>query len=193
MARQEAERERQRARELEEEINKLRQVSQPKPEPLEQEPQPSQFQDAFEYAKALAEWSTEKALREREQQEYQRKVAEEQARVTQSWVQKQNAMKADLPDYEEKVAQLEIPVAPEIREAIMTSDIGPKVLYHLADNVEFAQKLAEMPVAKALREIGKLEAKLEVKAEEIVKTVATKSKAPAPINPLKAEIGRAHV
>ena len=186
MARQEAERERQRARELEEEIGKLRQATKPKAEPLEQEPQPAQFQDAFEYAKALAEWSTEKALRERDQQEYQRKVAEEESRVKQSWIQKQNAVKADIPDYDEKVADLQIEVAPEIHEAIMTSDAGPKVLYHLANNVEFTEKLAQMPVSKALREIGKLEAKFEDKAEEPVKTVATKSKAPAPINPLKA-------
>ena len=186
MARQEAERERQRARELEDELGKLRQASKPKAEPLEQEPQPAQFQDAFEYAKALAEWSTEKALRERDQQEYQRKVAEEESRVKQSWIQKQNAVKADIPDYDEKVADLQIEVAPEIHEAIMTSDAGPKVLYHLANNVEFTEKLAQMPVSKALREIGKLEAKFEDKAEEPVKTVATKSKAPAPINPLKA-------
>lgn len=151
------------------------------------EPQPSQFEDAFEYAKALAEYSAEKALRDRDEQEVRRKQAEEQAKVQESWVKRLNEAKAELPDFEDMVASSDVAVSDAIRDAIFESDVGPKILYHLAENPDEAKKLAEMSQAKALREIGKLEARLEVKkAEPEVRTVAAKSNAPAPISPIRA-------
>ena len=42
------------------------------------EPQPDQFSDMFEYAKALAEYTADRRLMERDQQEVQRKAAAEQ-------------------------------------------------------------------------------------------------------------------
>jgi hypothetical protein len=66
----------------------------------------------------------------------------------------------------------------------MDSDVGPQVLYYLAENPEFATQLQEMSTIKALREIGKLEARFEKKEPE-KKTAATKTRAPAPINPIK--------
>ncbi len=56
---------------------------------------------------------------------------------------------------------------------------------------EEAERFQALPVAKALREIGKLEArfeKQEAAQEEAVrsKPVVQKSKAPAPLSPIKA-------
>lgn len=157
------------------------------------EPQPSQFQDAFEYAKALAEYSAEKALRDRDRQDAERKATEERNKVVQTWSQRVEQVKAELPDFEEMVQSADVEVNADVRDAIIESDVGPKILYHLAENLEFARSLAAMPTAKALREIGKLEARFEsVKPDESApqsKPVAVKSKAPAPISPLKATSG----
>jgi hypothetical protein len=82
-------------------------------------------------------------------------------------------------------------VSDDIRDSILESDVGPRILYHLAEDLEYAQKLAQMPTRKALIEIGKLEKlyeKGEVKQEPVVK-----SKAPAPIRPLKAAGGVADI
>ena len=71
----------------------------------------------------------------------------------------------------------------------MESDVGPQLLYHLASDEDFAKELTEMPVVKALKEIGNLEAQFEAKeekpskAEKKKKTVSS-SKAPEPIRPL---------
>ena len=187
-ARDEARREREARESLEARLKELEAKVTPAPAvDANAEPQPSQFDDAFEYAKALAEYSAEKALRDRDEQEVRRKQAEEQVKVQESWVKRLNEAKAELPDFEDMVASSDVAVSDAIRDAIFESDVGPKILYHLAENPDEAKKLAEMSQAKALREIGKLEARLETKkAEPEVRTVAAKSNAPAPISPIRA-------
>ena len=84
------------------------------------------------------------------------------------------------------VASSDVVVGDHIRDAILESDVGPKILYHLAENPEIAEKLSSLSTASALREIGKLEARFEKVEAPAAKAVSV-SKAPAPIAPLKAK------
>lgn len=160
--------------------------------PIGREPSPEQFDDAFEYAKALAEWSAEKALYDRDQQEANRKIEEQRQKVLKTWSEKLEKAKPALADFDEVVASTSVVVADEVRDAIIESDVGPEILYHLASlDGEEAERFQALPVSKALREIGKLEARFEKQeaAEETAvrsKPVVQKSKAPAPLSPLKA-------
>ena len=190
-ARKEAQREREAREALEARLQALEQSNQPQKasaEP-EDEPQPHQFSDAFEYAKALAEFTAEKALRERDRQEAERKSNEERQKVLTEWSKRVEAAKAELPDFDDMVASSDVVVTDPIRDAILESDVGPQILYHLAENPEIAEKLATASVASALRQLGKLEAKLEKAVEEQSekpsKPVAKKSNAPEPIKPLR--------
>ena len=154
------------------------------------EPQPDQFSDMFEYAKALAEYTADKKLMEREQQEVQRKAAAEQELKFKAWSERIAKAKTELPDFDEMVQSSEVSVSDPVRDAIMESDVGPQILYHLAENTEFASKLNGMSVISALREIGKLEARLEKPATSTERaptgtTVVGKSRAPAPITPIR--------
>ena len=151
---------------------------------LDAEPKPEQFTDAFEYAKALSEYSAEKALSNRDKQEAERKVAAEREKTIKTWTDRVNTAKASLPDFEDMVTSSEVAVSDQVRDAIMESDVGPQVLYHLAENPEFAKKLSTLSTITALREIGKLEARFETKEPE-KKAAATKSRASAPINPIR--------
>ena len=191
-AKAEAQSERQQREALETRLRALEQQAIPqKVQSIDEEPQPGQFQDAFEYAKALAQYSTETALRERDQQDANRKANEEMQKTLQSWNTKLEKVKADIPDYDDIVSTANVVVSDDIRDSILESDVGPRILYHLAEDLEFAQKLAQMPTRKALIEIGKLEKlyeRTEAKAEPVVK-----SKAPAPIRPLKATTGVADI
>lgn len=161
-------------------------------DPIGAEPRADQFDDAFEYAKALAEWSAEKALYERDQQEANRKIEEERQKVLKSWSEKLEKAKPNLPDFDDVIDSTSVVVSNEVRDAIIESDVGPEILYHLASlDGEEAEKFQALPVHKALREIGKLEARFEKQeaAEETAvrsKPVVQKSKAPAPLSPLKA-------
>ena len=151
-------------------------------------PKADQFNDAFEYAEALAEWSAEKALKDRDIADQQRKAEEERNKVTESWNKKVSKAKEAIPDFNKVVSNSTVVVSDAIRDAILESDVGPQILYHLASDDDYAESITKMSAIKALKEIGRLEAKYEAEKEskpkKEAKTVAT-SKAPAPISPLK--------
>ena len=171
-----------------------RQSQQPKADesPIGREPRADQFDDAFEYAKALAEWSAEKALYDRDQQDLNRKIEEERQKVIKTWSEKLEKSKPNLPDFDDILASTQVVVSNEVRDAIVESDVGPEILYYLASlDGEEAEKFQALPISKALREIGKLEARFEKQeaAEETAvrsKPVVQKSKAPAPLSPIRA-------
>jgi hypothetical protein len=192
-AKAEAQAERQQRETLEARLRVLEQQALPAPQAknIDDEPQPGQFTDAFEYAKALAQYSTETALKERDQQEANRKANDEMQKTLQSWNTKLEKAKADIPDYDDIVSTANVTVSDDIKFSILESDVGPRILYHLAEDLEFAKKLATMPTRKALIEIGKLE-KLYEKNDAKQETVV-KSKAPAPIKPLRAGNGQADI
>jgi hypothetical protein len=193
-ARKEAQNERQARVELEQRLAALEQQRQPQQQSyVDQEPQPSQFNDAFEYAKALAEFSTEKALAERDRQLAQQREQEAQQKIIQSWAQKVQEAKAELPDFDDLVASSDVVVNNAVRDAILESDVGPKILYHLAENNDLAKKIASLSPNAALREIGKLEAKFEAKPETTQTAPVVRSKAPTPIQPIRGGQGKADV
>ena len=161
-----------------------------------QKPTPDNYKDAFEYAEALAEWSAEQALVRREQEVKLKEAEAKRETVIKTWQQKLEATKAELPDYEVMVASSSVTVNDTVRDAIIESDVGPRILYELASDDSLAEKLSTMTTAGALKLIGKLEAQFEkteepAKAEK--KTVAAKSKAPEPIRPLRSTGGVADV
>jgi hypothetical protein len=161
-----------------------------------QKPTPDNYKDAFEYAEALAEWSAEQALVRREMEVKQKEFEVQKQKVIQTWQQKLETTKAEYPDYDAMVSSSSVKVNDTIRDAILESDVGPRILYELASDDEIAEKLSTMSTSNALKLIGKLEAQFEkteepAKAEK--KTVAAKSKAPEPIRPLRSTGGVADV
>ena len=194
-AREEARKEREQRESLEARLKELEsRVSPPAQadtEELGQEPKPEQFSDMYEYAKALAEYTADKKLMERDKQEVARKAAAEQEVKFKAWADRVNAAKTDLPDFDDMVQSSDVRVSDPVRDAIIESEHGPKILYYLAENSEFAKKLADMSVVSAVREIGKIEARYVRDTKESapeVKTAAVKSRAPAPISPLRGAV-----
>ena len=147
-------------------------------------PQPDDYADAFRYAEALAEWSANEAVARRDREVRQQAEQTKQQEVLKTWQEKLDATKAELPDM---VASSTVAVSDAVRDAILESDVGPRILYELASDDELGAKIANLSTAQALKMIGKLEAKFEVQAEEPAKSkpVAVKSNAPKPINPIR--------
>ena len=187
LAKQEAEQARQRTQELEQELKAIKSQAAPKQEQSRDEkPRPDQFVDAFEYAEALADWSAENAVMRARQEDVEKKIQAERAIVIETWNKRLEDTKSELPDFDDMVASSDVVVSDQVRDAILESDVGPRILYHLAENQDLAEKISKASLITALREIGKLEAKFEKTEPKEVKTVAQKSKAPAPISPIKA-------
>ena len=184
-ARKEAQQERQAREALEARLAALERQPAPQAPKVDEEPQPSQFNDAFEYAKALAEYTADKRIAEMKQDEAKAKAEAERQKVIDQWASKVQKAKADLPDFDDIVASSDVVVNDDIRDAILESDVGPQILYHLAENEDVAKKIAGLSPKQALREIGKLEARFEVKETVPETKPIVRSKAPAPIQPLR--------
>jgi len=161
-ARQDADRERTAREAVEVRLREMEaKVNPPKSDEPDPKPNPTQFNDALEYAEALAEWTTDRKMRERDQAELARKVEEEQSRMRQKFQERLDAAKQDMPDYEEMVASSDVSVSQPVTDAIIESDVGPQILYYLAENPDFARELADKSITSQLRAIGRLEAKFE--------------------------------
>lgn len=187
-AREEARRERELRESLEVQVRELQTKAQPIAEPkFEAEPKPEQFTDMYEYQQALIDYKVDQRLGEEKQKEANARAEAERQKVINTWAKRVESAKAEIPDFEDMVGSADVAVSNEVRDAIFESEVGPRVLYHLAENPDLAEKLNSMTMTAALRMIGKLETQFEKKSEEqLQKTVVNKSKAPAPINPIRS-------
>lgn len=178
-----------RADKAEQEAQALRAKYEPaKTDELGPEPLPAQFTDINEYSKALKDWTAEKTRSDDNKKRVEERNKQEQEAVVKAWKERQDAFKAETPDYEKVISESAVKVSDQVRDAILDSDVGPKLLYHMAQNPDVAEKIGKMSVPKALKEIGKLEAFFSAppKDEKTEKqTIAEISKAPAPITPIK--------
>ena len=188
--REEAIRERDAREKLEARIRELESRSNPSSNQMDdlgQEPEPEQFGDSYQYGKAVAEYAAKKALADRDKEQLSRQAQEQQQLKIKSWADRVNAAKKEMPDFDAMVESSDVSVNEHVKEAIMDSENGPKILYYLAENQDFAKKLSAMSPVSAVREIGKIEARFEKsdKSNSSKTPVVEKSKAPAPISPLR--------
>lgn len=88
------------------------------------------------------------------------RLANEQ--TAKSWATKEAEFIKSKPDYVEKVRQAHgLPISAEMQRELMASDLGPQVAYYLVENREKALAIMALPFTAQLREIGRIEAKLE--------------------------------
>jgi hypothetical protein len=179
---------------LEEEAKELRALKD-KYEPVKTEadpkPHPTQFTDIDEYSKALEDWTKETTKIELAKEAKDNAEKASRDNVTKTWQARQDAFKAETTDYAEVVNGADLQIYSACGDAIMESDAGPEILYHLAKNPELVEKMKGMSIPRALVEVGKLEAKFggeEKTATKQVKTVEV-SKAPEPIKRIKSGSG----
>ncbi len=165
--------------------------------PKEPDPRPTKesFKDESEYEKALEDWITDKANRERD-------AKEAQTRLATAWNSRVKATVEKHPDYHQVLDAADFKISDQMRDAIVESEAGPELQYYFAQNPEEATRFGQMTVRGMLIAMGKLEAKLasdpEQKKNETAETkpetkpevkpvvvVSEISKAPAPETPLK--------
>lgn len=118
------------------------------------------------------------------------KEAERAALEAQQALQKRTAeFKALHPDFDEVLMQADgVPVSGVVSQALLTSDQGPAIMYALASNPAELARISALPPLDAVREIGRLEARL-ASSTPAPKTQAPKvarKPAPAPIAPVTA-------
>jgi hypothetical protein len=144
-----------------------------------------QFEDHSEYVEALTDWKAKAAvadaLKARDSETAQSAEQRAQQTKAQSFAERQEHAKASISDYDAVVGAADVPVAQHVADAIVDSEKGPELLYHLAKHPELAERLSGMSVREADREIGRIEASLGSSNPAPVTKPA--SNAPAPMRP----------
>lgn len=173
---------------LEERLNQLEQQSRqqvPQKAIDNSEPKIENFDNFDEYVAAkaayIAEQKINKTLAEREERERAERQQYERQKVQTSWQQRVAEATAEMPDFEDVIASSEVPMTEPMQQAIMESDVGPKLAYYLANNPDEATKIAGMSPIGAIRALGRIEERLQ--AQPVKKPTA----APEPIKPVGAK------
>jgi len=168
-----------------------------------QKPKKEDFpDDPDKFAEKLAEWAAKKAVADHEKAQAEERAKAQRERVQATWMDRISAIKQEVPDFVEKIQKSEVAFSDEMRDAIMESEVGPRILLHFAENPQEAEKINRLTLGKAYIALGKLEAILSAptkvskkETEEEPEKVPAKpfkqvevSKAPEPITPLKGAL-----
>lgn len=151
-------------------------------------PKPEEFDDEDDYLKAERAHQMREEVARIERERIAEEIAETQRNAHLSAVEayqaRANDFAARVPDFNSKMQGANVPIAPALEAAIMRSEIGPMIAYHLASNQEEAVRLSQLPPHEAMIAFGKLEARLEAQGGPAKPKVKTTS-APPPPRPVK--------
>lgn len=154
--------------------------------------------DAFtnydDYVEALTDWKADQATdRKLQERDNRSKEAQERdafaAKVSAYDKQAEIAREKYGDDFDEALVSVPNPTR-QVAIALIDSDIGAEVAYYLASNPDLYEKInnPNMSPLQLAKEIGRIEATLDVKAKPDEQTVAKEKpklpSAPAPITPV---------
>jgi hypothetical protein len=150
-------------------------------------PQRDQYESYEAFLDAKADYTGRRAAREErvkgERELSERKAAEAQAERVKTLQAKVNEKYPDLAERAEAIAHIQMP--PGMGAAIAESDFNADILNHFADNPKDFERIVALSPSAAIREIGRLEARLEGAATKPAPVVEVKpSSAPAPLKPV---------
>jgi hypothetical protein len=146
----------------------------------DREPQPESFDTQEDYIRAAARWEATQIQREAAEAGAAAKAEAERGEVLNKFERQLVKARQVHEDFDDVISQ---PVfTPAMQQAIFESELGAEVAYYLGTHEDEALRIAQLPPLRAVKEIAKLEIKLEAPAAPVPKKV---SAAPAPIVPLK--------
>lgn len=175
-----------RAKMLEERLTALeqnqRQPSQVQKAIDNSEPKIENFDDFDSFVAAKAEWiaarKIEETLTERERRQLAERENYARHELSLSWQKRVSEATVELPDFEDVILSSEVPMTGQMQQAIMESDVGPKLAYYLATNPDEAIQISKMSPIGAIRALGRIEERLSSRP------VKKSTSAPEPIKPV---------
>lgn len=160
------------------------------------------FESFEEYTEALADWKVDQKFALKEDND-KKLSATAQAKADADKLKADHLSRFEKygkenPEFLEDMEDIKsAKISLNVQFAIMDSEAGPQLMHELAKNPEVLEKLNAMEPAKALREIGRMEAKygssssekVESKAPAAEKVAAKVTKAPKPITTIESKAG----
>lgn len=168
-----------RARELEEENRKLK--SERSAEPPKDDPRPDfdTYDSVAQYQHDIEAWARRQAQRESQAQPSEPEGPSVDVQQAIDRIENAALDAADrYPDFDQVVRDPSLPLNDEMLVAASDTNNVADVLYHLGKNPEEARRLSQLQGSSLVREMGRLEARLERPSES---QGTQQSRAPEPI------------
>lgn len=154
-------------------------------------PSRDQYPDEDDYIEAVAEWKADQkqqqADRKRQRDAEEKRHQDQVQTVQQAYAERLNAAKSRYDDYDDVVNSSDIRITQAVTDAIVESEVGPDLVYHLAQHPDDAQKLNSLGPVALGKALARLEAKVAPAADEKPDTTPHETPPhvpPAPIRPV---------
>lgn len=149
----------------------------------EGKPKATDFDTHDEYVEALTDWKIEAKEKATEAKQRQTQALTEAQKQGQAFQEKIGEFKKTTKDFDEVLEEVsDLRASPGLLEVIIRSKIGPQLMYELAKDRAELERINQLDVLDAAKEIGKIEVRLS--KPESPSTEKKQSKAPAPITPI---------
>lgn len=140
--------------------------------PIEQHESPEAY--ALALAESLAETKARELIEKRDQ-------TQREASVRDVYLDREEVVREKYDDYDKVARNPKLHITPVMADAIMDSEIGPEVTYHLGMNPDEAFRISRLTTVQQIKEIAKLEVKVS-SSPPVKRTTAT----PTPITPVNS-------
>jgi hypothetical protein len=158
--------------------NELENIKQNGVQKQQQEVSPQSFKTQEDYLSYVAKVNAQQALQDLQKQQQEQYLRQQQVQsAQQEWQNKIDSQKESMADWNEVMDETDLMIDKESATLITESDLGPRILYHLAKNPDDVAKLKSLSSSAKNRYIAKMEFKLE---SEIAQSNPVVSKAPSP-------------
>jgi hypothetical protein len=149
-------------------------------------PKPEDFEAHADYVEALTDWKLEQREAKSKAESEKAKLEQTHKQTLDAHFERERAFSEKTSDYKETIEEIiDLPFSSAVQDAITRSAIGPELLYELGKNQKEAERIARLSAGEAYKAIGKLEAKIELRASEAKKPEPKKiTQAPKPIEPV---------
>jgi hypothetical protein len=153
---------------------------------LEGKPKEDDFDTHAEYVDALTDWKMDQRDQKREAKAKESQVKSEYEQLQAAHSERFQKFAKEHDDFEEVMEDVkDVAVSSAMEHVILTSDVGPAIMYELAKNPDELERVCKLPALAAAREIGKIEARLQKSSASDAETSETQTtKAPKPIKPV---------
>lgn len=134
------------------------QQPQEEPQPVVNLPKPKreQFEDETDYILAVNNYAAEL----KRAKEVNVSIRNHEDAMVNSFVTKAQKLKKEHDDFEETGAKFVGMSTRAMQDAVLNSELGPTLVYHLGKNPDETKRIASMHPVAAIKEIGRLEEKL---------------------------------
>ena len=153
-----------RTHELEAQLQALQQPQEP--QEAAKEPRREDFDSYEDYLEARTEYRVESRFAEEAETRQQREHETNQQRQAQEFAERRDSLVDDgvdaYPDFEDVALDETLPITQTMADALIHSESGHDLWYHLGQNPQKAERIANLNPVQQVYELGRLEASLKV-------------------------------